>query len=486
MKDIIQEVISNLKKLKVTYGDVRYEIKEVEEIKVRNGIVEKMSNNRSEGIGIRVLNNGAWGFASSSSKEMDLPEKLSKKAYNIAKASALTKKKDVMLVPESSYIATYRTKVKEDPFKVPLSDKVDILMKSSDEMMKVKYIKVAEANINIIRTIKYFANTDGSIIEQEIIMTGGGLCATAVKNGDIQKHSYPSAFGGDFGTCGFEKIRNLNLIENAYKTAEIAKDLLFADEIPYEPRTIIIGGSQLALQVHESCGHPVELDRALGEEISLAGDSFLTTDKLNNFKYGSNLVNIVADATEDTSPGGCGTFGFDDEGVPAQRVYLIKDGIFSGYLSSRETAYNIGLKKSCGAMRSDSWSHIPIIRMTNINLLPGNGTLDELIADTKDGIFIDLNKSWSIDDKRINFQFGVEIGWEIKKGKLGKLLKNIVYSGITPEFWGSMDAVCGKDEWHIWGVPNCGKGDPMQTMQVGHGTAPARFHNVLCGSRSGK
>jgi TldD protein len=241
--------------------------------------------------------------------------------------------------------------------------------------------------------------------------------------------------------------------------------------------SVILDGSQLALQVHESCGHPTELDRALGYEASYAGTSFLTLEKRGSFRYGSPLVNIYADAT---IPGALGSFGFDDEGVPAQRSALIQNGIFVGYLTSRETASTLG-ERSNGTMRADGWNRIPIIRMTNINLEPGDWELDDLIADTDDGIYMAVNKSWSIDDKRLNFQFGTQLAYEIKQGKLGRMLKNATYTGITPDFWGSCDAICSARHWRIWGLPNCGKGQPSQSAHVAHGAAPARFRNVRVG-----
>jgi TldD protein len=229
--------------------------------------------------------------------------------------------------------------------------------------------------------------------------------------------------------------------------------------------------------VHESCGHPIELDRVLGTEAAYAGTSFLTIDKLGNFRYGSPIVNITADAT---TPGGLGTFGFDDEGVPAHATPIIRAGIFVGYLTSRETAASLG-QASNGTMRADGWNRLPIIRMTNINLEPGEWRFDDLVADTEDGLYMEMNKSWSIDDKRLNFQFATEIAYEIKKGKLGRLFKNATYTGITPAFWGGCDAICNRDHWAVWGTPNCGKGQPSQTAHVGHGTAPARFRGVQVG-----
>jgi TldD protein len=229
--------------------------------------------------------------------------------------------------------------------------------------------------------------------------------------------------------------------------------------------------------VHESCGHPIELDRVFGSEAAYAGTSFLTTEKLDTFRYGSPVVNMTA---ESLSLGGLGTFGWDDEGVPATTTPIVRDGMFVGYLMSRESARKLG-RPSNACMRASGWNRMPIIRMINVNLEPGDWTLDDLIADTDYGIFMDTNRSWSIDDKRLNFQFGTEIAYEIKQGKLGRLLKNATYTGMTPQFWGSCDAVCNRNHWTIWGTPNCGKGQPPQTAHTGHGTAPARFRNVRVG-----
>ena len=240
---------------------------------------------------------------------------------------------------------------------------------------------------------------------------------------------------------------------------------------------MILDSSQLALQIHESVGHPIELDRILGTEASYAGTSFLKSEMVGHFRYGSDKVNITADAT---FPGGLGTFGYDDEGIKAQRSPILSQGVLVGLLTSRETAYHLH-QESNGTMRADGWNRIPLIRMTNINLEPGEWTLEQMIADTDEGLFLTTNRSWSIDDKRINFQFGTEIGWEIRNGKLGAMVKNPTYTGMTPHFWNSCDAVGNKDHWQMWGTPNCGKGEPGQVAHVGHGAAPARFRNVQVG-----
>jgi TldD protein len=243
---------------------------------------------------------------------------------------------------------------------------------------------------------------------------------------------------------------------------------------------LILGGSQLGLQIHESVGHPIELDRVLGQEANFAGTSFLTLDKLHNLRYASPIVNVVADARVEHGPG-LGTFAYDDEGVPAQCIEVIKNGEFHGYLSSRETARLVGLSRSSGTMRTEGWNRLPMIRMTNVSILPGQWTLDNLIADTDNAILMDTNRSWSIDDRRYQFQFSTEIAWEIKSGKKTRMLKNASYSGITTDFWNSCDAICNADEWVLWGTPNCGKGQPMQVMGTGHGASPARFRDVKIG-----
>jgi TldD protein len=315
------------------------------------------------------------------------------------------------------------------------------------------------------------AYADVRVVERE----SEGL---TVKNGALEAASSNTSAGFGVrvlvdGAWGFSSSAELDP-----EAAELAVALLDAPQCPSGEMDLILDSTQVALQIHESCGHPAELDRVFGTEASFAGTSFLTTDKLERLRYGSEIVNIDADAT---APGGLGTFGYDDEGVPAQKSPIIDRGLLVGYLTSRETAPRIG-RQSMGSARAWTWSQIPLIRMTNINLRPGDaGSLEDLIADTREGIFMSVNKSWSIDDRRLNFQFGDQAGWLIRNGKRTKLVKNPTYTGITPRFWNSCDAICGPDEWTLWGLPNCGKGEPMQTGHVGHGAAPARFRGVTVG-----
>jgi TldD protein len=359
-----------------------------------------------------------------------------------------------------------------------VEEKIGLLLAADAAMRGVPGIKIAEGNLVCQREEKVFGSSEGSYLEQEIIETGGGIKATAVAADDVQVRSYPNSFARDQGCRGWELITGHDFVSNAPRIAEEAVVLLQAPQCPSGVTTIILDGSQTALQIHESCGHPIELDRVYGTEASFAGTSFLTTDKLGHFRYGSDIVNLVADAT---IPGGLGTFGWDDEGVPAQRIQIVKDGIFVGYLTSRETAGWLNAPRSNGTMRASGWNRIPLIRMTNVGLEPGSWSLADMIADTDEGIYMSTNRSWSIDNQRLNFQFGTEIAWEIHNGKLGRMLKNPLYTGITPHFWRSVDAIGNAEELVVWGTPNCGKGEPMQVAHTGHPAAPIRVRNVQVG-----
>jgi len=476
MKEILKDILSWLEP-KVNYADLRFVQTEEESIQAENGILFSHIVSTNQGVGIRMLADGAWGFAASNNLDKASLQETAAKALDIARASALTKKEDVKLASEGKHTDTYITPITKNPFQVSPAEKIDLLVKATRMMLKDK-VKKSEGSFNFYKTNKIFVSTEGSEIEQTIFESGGGITAYALGEGDFQKRSYPSSFGGDYATRGYEFIEEMNLLENAERIAEEANQLLVAPSAPEGVTDIVLGGPQLALQVHESCGHPVELDRVLGKEISYAGGSFLTLDKLNSFTYGSPEVTIVADATV---PGGLGTFGYDDEGVPASKSYLVNKGKFVGYLMSREDAFKLGLKSN-GAARAVSWDRIPLVRMTNVNLLPGNLELDKLIGEIKEGLYLDCNKSYSIDDKRLNFQFATEIAQEIKNGKLGKIYKNAIYQGITPEFWKSCDGISSGKYWHIWGVPSCGKGQPNQFIHVAHGTSPARFRKVKVGA----
>ncbi len=478
MRDLTDRALDTAARRGATYADVRIVHRRSESIAIKSGRVEGVASGETEGFGVRVLVDGAWGFAASHVLTAAEADRVAAEAVRIARASATALRRPVELDDRPPAHGTYETPLEVDPFTVPLETKIGDLLAADLAASRVKGIAFTESMYGAQQDRKTFAATDGSFTEQVITFIGSGIEANAVEGNEHQRRSLPDA-GGGWQAAGYEYVRGLHLADHAKAYAEEAVALLSAPQCPPGRRTIVMDPSQLYLQVHESCGHPTELDRVFGTEASYAGTSFLTTDKLESgFRYGSDLITIVADAT---APGGMGTFGWDDEGVAAQRVPLIENGIFVGYLSSRETAPRIG-RRSGGAMRADGWNRIPLIRMTNVNLLPQPGmSLDEIVADTDDGLYLASNRSWSIDDRRLNFQFATEVAYEIKGGRKGRLLKNPTYTGITYEFWRSCDAVGDERSFVMLGTPNCGKGEPGQTGHVGHAVPGARFRNVQVG-----
>jgi len=466
-----------------TYADARIVAQRSRALGTKNGKVSSASDSESIGMSVRVIANGAWGFAASESLSRAAVEATAAHAVEIADASARVKQRDVRLAPEKAVTAEWTTPYKIDPFGISVERNIDLLLKIDSELRAVKGITLAETNLNFNREEQWFISSEGARIHQTKYSTGAGYAAYAFAGSELQKRSYPNSYGGQWQNKGYELIEELKLVDNARRIAEEAVALHQADQCPEGMFDVILDSSQLGLQIHESVGHPIELDRVLGMEANFAGTSFLTIDKLRRLRYGSDLVNVVADARQEHGPG-LGTFAFDDEGVAAQCTPVITNGLFTGYLSSRETAHTIDAERSGGTLRAEGWNRLPMIRMTNISLLPGEKplTLEQLIAATDHGMLMQTNRSWSIDDRRYNFQFGCEMGWEIKNGKRVRMLKNPSYSGITTEFWNSLDAICSRDQWTLWGTPNCGKGQPQQVMGTGHGAAPSRFRNIKVGS----
>ena len=476
MKDLTEHALNVAQIGGARYADIRILERREQVVSVKNGNVDGIGDSDSQGFGVRVLVGNSWGFASSAYVNRTEIENVTALAVKIAKASALVPGEAVELGAPMTSIGKYTTPIAIDPFSISLEEKLDLLFRADSIMRRNAGVKVVEGNVIAVRNNKFFSNTEGAFLEQIICESGGAIAATAVNDTEVQVRSHPNSFRYQ-GTGGWEYVTAADFAGNAERVAEEAVKLIFADVCPSTETTLILGSSQLALQIHESCGHPAELDRVYGTEAAFAGRSFLTTEKQNHFRYGSDIVNLTADSVRAT---GLGTFGWDDEGVPASSTPIVKNGRFVGYLMSRETASKLGLKSN-GCMRADGWNRIPLIRMTNVSLEPGTWELDDLIADTDDGILMETNRSWSIDDMRLNFQFGTEVGYEIKKGKKGRLLKNCTYGGITPDFWNRCDAVTNAKHWILWGTPNCGKGEPMQTMGTGHGASPARFRNVKVG-----
>ncbi len=481
MHEIIDRALDTARVRGASYADVRVVHRKEESIDVRSGRLAGVLSHETEGFGVRVLVEGAWGFASSHRLTGVEADHAAAQAVRIARASATALRHRVVLDDRRPSLGRFETPVGEDPFGVPLEQKIAELLAADATMNRVPRVTFTDSTYGAQREWKSFGASDGSYTEQVITHTGAAIEANAVEGDEHQRRSYPDA-GGAWQGAGYEYVRSMDLAGAAERIATEAVQLLSAPQLPPGRRTIVLHPSQLYLQVHESCGHPTELDRVYGSEASYAGTSFLTTEKLDaGFRYGSDIVDIVADAT---APHGMGTFGWDDEGVPAQAVPLVRGGIFVGYLSSRETAPRIG-RRSAGAMRADGWNRIPLIRMTNVNLLPRPGmSLDDIVADTDDGLFLVSNRSWSIDDRRLNFQFATELAYEIRSGKLGRLFRNATYTGITPQFWASCDAIGDASSYVMLGTPSCGKGEPVQGGHVGHGSSGARFRDVEVGVMS--
>jgi len=475
---LLDFAVARIREAGAGYGDVRHVRTRREMLLSRDGVLDPAIRTGDAGFGVRVLLDGAWGFAATLHPTEEALAATVKRAAEVARASASVRTEPLVLAPVEKVSGTYRSPFEEDPFAVPLAEKVAILAEATEAMRTNAHAVAVEASMDFFRIQKRFHSTEGSAVFQDIVESGAGIAVTAEVDGEVQRRSYPNSFRGNFLAAGFEYVRSLDLPGHGARIAAEAEALCRAPDCPAGETTVVIDADQMALQVHESCGHPTELDRVLGTEISLAGGSFMTLEGLGKLRYGSPLVNITADST---TPGGLGTFGWDDEGVPAGRTPLVAKGLHVGFLTSRETAPRIGLGASGGTMRAESWSHIPLIRMVNVNLEPGEGTLEEILSEVQDGIYITTNKSWSIDDLRLNFQFGCEMARQIKNGQLGTLYKNPVYTGITPRFWGSCTAVGGKDAWHLTGITSCGKGEPMQGMHVSHGASPARFEKVQVG-----
>ncbi|MFI1991121.1 TldD/PmbA family protein [Actinoplanes sp. NPDC020271] len=455
------------------YADARVMVCRTESMSARNGSVEDLGSDESAGLGVRALVGSSWGFYAVPDLSEPSARAAGRRAAQIAAASAQVSGPPVELMASAPVTASWASECAIDPLSVPLSDKGDLLVRATTAA-KEAGADLAQAGYAIWDTHKWFVSSEGHRIDQHIRECGGGVTANAIGDGEVQRRSLP----GQYGTRGWELVEELDLVGNAPRLAQEARELLTAPLCPSGETTLILGGSQLALQIHESVGHAIELDRILGWEAAFAGTSWLDLNRLGELRYGSELMNITIDPS---FPGALGSFGFDDEGTPAAKRHAVRDGIWVGVLAGRDSAAVAGLDYA-GSVRSDGWARLPMVRMTNVGLEPGPHTLDEIIAATDDGVFMETNRSWSIDDRRLNFQFGCEIGYEIKNGKRGRMLRNPTYTGIGPKFWQSMDML--SSETVAWGTPNCGKGQPGQVGHTGHPAAPARFTDVRVGVRA--
>ena len=477
MRDLLSELMDTAR-ARAGYADARFVRSRVERLSTRNGRLDQLDSDESEGIGIRVRVGGAWGFAAVRGTGREDAEAALARALAIAEAQPAVPDA-AALAPEPVASGEWSSSFERDPFEVPLEEKLAVLLAADAGLRTEPGVNLTRARFSAFQTEKIFASTEGAVCEQRVTECGGGIAAVAVEGADSQIRSYPASHGGHVAEAGYEHFLDLELPGHAPRVASEAVALLSAPACPHGRTTLVLCGEQLGLQVHESVGHAVELDRVLGREASYAGTSFVPADGIGSLRFGSERMNVTADAT---NPGGLGTYRWDDEGVEGRPVPIVRDGVLAGFLSSRETASEIGLDRSGGCMRADGFVRQPIVRMTNVNLEPGDaGSLEDLIADTGDGLLIETNRSWSIDNRRLHFQFEGEAAWEIRGGERGRMLRNPSYAGVTPEFWGSCDAVCSPAEWRLISLLDCGKGEPGQVMRVSHGCAPARFRDVEVG-----
>lgn len=460
------------------YADIRIQKTTGQTIYLQNLSLKNTSTDVLHGYGIRVFKDGAWGFAHSNIFSDDQVVATVHRAMEIARLSARAKKgAGLVLAPERSYVATYRTPVQCDPFQIPIKEKVDLMMEVNRTMMNYTGIRQAVFYLMMHKDEKLFASTIGTRLDITTQFINPMVTATAVMDGDSQSRTFDE--GGR--AVGWEWMTELNLLEKSKQIAEEAIIKIKADTLKEEARrSLILDPNHLGLTMHESVGHATELDRVLGWEADYAGISFATPEKLGNYQYGSEIVNFVGDNTLDQ---GLATAGFDDDGVPNQKWFIIKDGVLNEYGTTRDTAMQIGLGHSRGCSRATHYFNQPINRIPSLYLLPGKEQLTpaQLIADTEDGVFIQGRGSFSIDQHRVNFQFGGDFFWEIKNGKLHRPLKKVLYKSCNPEFWNSCDAICDERWWQPFGVVNCGKGQPSQTARMTHGSAPARFRNIRVG-----
>jgi len=471
IKDMLAQAMQKAKSLGADYADIRLKDIQMETLAMENGILAAAMTDRSQGYGVRVYVDGAMGFAAS--QELSDLEETVQEAYRIAKASLTLQASKAQLSAKEPAVGSYCTPILEDPLAVPFVDKINLLTECYQATLDVKGVSYSMFTLEARKDDVIFADTDGSYIEQKFCQCSGIMDVSAQSDTDKQSRTSVNVERG-----GYETIQAMNLPAVAARLSKEVVELVNAPECPSGEFDLVINPNQLFLQIHESIGHPTELDRVLGSEAAFAGRSFLEPGDAGNLTYGSKHVTVVADAT---CPKGLGTFNYDDEGVPGQCVTLIDKGKFVAFQTSRDNAPVMGRPSSGGGL-ADGWENLPIVRMTNINLLPGSGTPEDLIAGVEYGFLLDQNKSWSIDDLRVNFQFACQVAYEIKDGKLtGRMFKNPIYAGKTTEFWGSCDGVAGPEYWQLVGTPNCGKGQPMQLMRVSHGSSPARFRKVKVG-----
>lgn len=467
--------LATAKRLGATYADIRINRYRLEAVNTRERIVLNVSSGQNFGFGVRVLVKGTWGFAASPIVTADEIKRVTEEAIAIAKANSAFQRKPIELVPTPKVVSTWKTPVTRDPFDVSSDEKVETLMKINEAALGVKGISFVTSSMAWVNEQKYLATSDGSRIEQYIIRGNPAFTATATDRASGDFQSVSSLREGQ--AIGFEYMQKHDWAAEAKTAAEHAVMKLAAPSVTPGKYDLVLHPSHLFLTIHESVGHPTELDRALLWEANYAGTSFLTPAKTGKLQFGSKIVNFVADRTQKL---GLATIGWDDEGVPGQSWHLVKDGTFVDWQTTRDTAKLVGKSKSYGCLHADSWGSVPFPRMPNVSLEPAKEevTQDQLVSGVENGILIYGRGSYSIDQQRYNFQFGGQTFWEIKNGKVGGMLRDVAYQSRTTDFWGACDALGGRATYEIPGSFNDGKGEPGQSNAVSHGCPTARFRQI--------
>jgi TldD protein len=467
--------LSRARKLGATYADIRVNRYRNEAIFTREERVQNVSRTQSFGLGVRVLVKGAWGFAASHIVTPASARRVAGQAVDIARANARYQRKPVTLAPAETVKASWKSAYEKDPFDISIDDKIRFLLKLNETAMKAKGVSFVNSAVTFQNEQKFFASTDGSRIEQYILRSHPSFTVTAVNRGSGDFQTRSSLAGPK--SIGYEYLETYPWLKEAAQAGDEVVAKLGARPVAPGKYDLVIHPSNLWLTIHESVGHSTELDRALGWEADYAGTSFLTPDQTGKLRFGSKICNFFADRTQRE---GLATVGYDDEGVPAQRWYLVKDGIFVDWQTTRDLAALAGHKQSYGCLHADSWGSVPFPRMPNVSLEPAreNLSLDHLVADVDNGILIYGNGSWSIDQQRYNFQFGGQTFWEIKNGKVGAMLRDVAYQSRTTDFWNACDGLGGQATYEINGASNDGKGEPTQVNAVSHGCPVARFRQI--------
>lgn len=483
MQKQLKAQLDRLKKAGATYVDARwYPVEEANYLMMWNGNLKNAASSRESGLGIRVLHNGAWGFSASS--DLGNLEGLFDKAFDNANTAAQRVTFPVRLAEKEAIQASFSSPNKINPFGIPLAQKIRFLQEM-DEQLNQPGVMQRVCEVIFMRKQIIFLDTEGSEIEKNIIEVFPSLQVMGVDaDGEAHMRKFSPARSGE--TRGWETLDRQVFEQNAQRITRELNEVLVAESCPKEDRSVILLPGIMFLQTHETIGHALELDRILGYELAYAGGSFVTLDDFGKLRYGSDKLTARADATLPNSPG---SFGFDDDGIPAQNNLLINKGILVGAISGRQMVEEANARArrpifdgSGGANRATSFYRVPIERMTNINIDPGkDGSLDDIVKNTEHGIILDGEKSWSIGSNREQFHFATEIGWLVEDGQVTKVVKNSTYKGETLKFYNSLSAVGDESTWQVRYVDNCGKGQPNQIMQLGHGVPVCRFDNVRIG-----